>query len=64
MPGLSMPDYRHRGPLQTIAAATALLVAVALGAHIAWVLLAPILPSLLALFLVAMLAYVLLGRRR
>jgi hypothetical protein len=59
-----MPNnYGRRGPLQRIAAATALLVAVALGAHVVWVLLAPILPSLLGIFLVAMLAYVLLGRR-
>jgi hypothetical protein len=59
-----MANYGQRGPLQTIAAATVLLVAVAFGAHIVWVLLAPILPSLLGIFLVAMLAYVVLGRRR
>jgi hypothetical protein len=59
-----MPNYGRRGPLQVIAAVTALLVAVAVGAHVVWVLLAPILPSLLGLFLIAMLAYALLGLRR
>ena len=59
-----MANYGHRGPLQTIAAATALLVAVAIGAHVVWLLLAPILPTLFGLLLVALLAYVLLGLRR
>jgi hypothetical protein len=56
--------YGGRSPLQTIAAAAALLVAVAIGAHVAWILLAPILPSLLAISIVAMLAYLVLGRWR
>jgi hypothetical protein len=59
-----MRNYGYRGPLQTIAAATVLLVAVAVGAHFVWLLLAPILPSLIALFLVALLVYVVLGLRR
>jgi hypothetical protein len=59
-----MPNYSRRGPLQTIAAATALLVAVAVGAHVVWLLLAPILPSLVGLFLIVLLTYVLLGLRR
>jgi hypothetical protein len=58
-----MADYGHRGLLGTIATATVLLVAVSVGAHVAWTLLEPLLPSLLGLFLVAMVAYVLLGRR-
>jgi hypothetical protein len=57
-------QYGRRGPLQTIAAATVLLVAVAVGAHVVWVLLAPILPSLIGLFVLTLLAYVLLGLRR
>jgi hypothetical protein len=50
--------------LQAIAAACVLLVAVAVSAHFIWVLLAPILPSLMGVFLIALLAYVLLGLRR
>jgi hypothetical protein len=52
----SAPDNRGWPP--------SFLVAVAVGAHIVWILLAPILPSLLGIFLVAILAYVLLGLRR
>jgi hypothetical protein len=59
-----MPNYGRRGPLQMIAAATVLLVAVAVGAHVVWLLLAPILPSLIGLFLIVLLAYVVLGLRR
>lgn len=59
-----MRNYGQRGPFQTIAAATMLIVAVAYGAHLVWTLLAPLLPSLLAIFLVAMLAYLLLSRRQ
>ena len=58
-----MPNYGRRGPLQTIATATVLLVAVAVGAHVAWTLLEPLLPSLIGIFLLALVAYVVLGRR-
>jgi hypothetical protein len=58
-----MADYRHRGPLKTIAAATALLMAVAIGAYVIWTLLEPLLPSLLGISLVALVAFALLRRR-
>jgi hypothetical protein len=58
-----MADYRHRGPLKTIAAATALLVAVAVGAYVVWTFLEPLLPSLLGISLVALVAYAVIRRR-
>jgi hypothetical protein len=60
---VTMANYGHRGPLQTIAIATVLLVAVAVGAHVAWTFLEPMLPSLIGVFIIVMVAYLLLGRR-
>lgn len=59
-----MADPRSQSSLRSIAQAGLLLLALALGAHVVWNLLAPMLPALLAVALAAVFASLILGRRR
>ena len=49
---------------RAVCAATVLLIVVAVAAHAVWVLLEPLLPSLLAICLLVLFGYFLLGRGR
>jgi hypothetical protein len=54
---------RDRSTIRSIAYAGLALLAIAIGAHVVWSLLNPMLPALLAIILTAMIAYLILGRR-
>jgi hypothetical protein len=54
---------RDRSTIRSIAYAGLVLLAIAIGAHVVWSLLNPMLPALLAIILTAMIAYLILGRR-